>query len=490
MSTPLSTPLQDTSRFREQLKVVKDVFSSPALGAHWDAPEPGPSLQNPRYAYQPGVLLVRGNAEAVLSAVEQAPAHMGTGEIRADLWHGPVGSADESADESGQVSLVSIGDRKVPEILSYLEEHATRDASGIGSNTVTPNHLFSICPGTLCPADEPFPADTGPIPGVSAGVAGHGVFVRVIDTGLVDNPEVGHPWMAGVEVSGDPRMPHIPAVTGGSRVGFDPKTQDIPEYYGHGTFIAGVLRCVAPGVRVHVHNHLRFAGAIYENQLLDALNEVLALEPDIISLSAGGTTRNGITPLGLDPFIQKLKAQDKTVLVAAAGNDGTNEKFWPAAYASTVPEVVSVGALREDGQGRACFSNYGDWVKIFAPGERLVNAFDQGTYRYVHSHSGLCRYFSPPLYQGCTCVAEHVKDDKVEFTGMARWSGTSFSTPYVAGLIAARMSQVRDQPPDMPTPGAAAESSQEAAKVLMNESLPNVDRSSYLPTIHHTPPLT
>jgi subtilisin family serine protease len=304
----------------------------------------------------------------------------------------------------------------------------------LGQGTVAPDHVVSVAnnsPGGVvgwCPATEPVPPPPGaaPLPAVSGSRCdGRGTLVAVVDQGLVPDAPFTHPWMHGVTGQHDLLAPE-----GGP----------IELYGGHGTFCASIVRAMAPRADVRVARVFDKAGAAYESDVVHELVTVLDWAPDVISLSAGTHTWKSAGLLSFKVFVDgPLRFRDGTVLVSAAGNDGADWKFSPADLAP----VIGVGALGLPGDARASFSNYGDWVQVYAPGQDLVHAFASGSYTYREENIGQ------------TAV----------FDGMATWSGTSFSTPLVAGLIAARVS-------------GTGESAREAADALLGlaraQALPGV----------------
>ncbi|MGN6332929.1 MAG: S8 family peptidase [Motilibacteraceae bacterium] len=295
------------------------------------------------------------------------------------------------------VTLVGVTVEDLEGTLEQLD-----DAFGVG--VVTPNHVLDVQPlENLCPATEPVPAsvdDRWPLAHDPS--LGQGVRVAVVDTGFLvkyaSDPQT--PWLAGVDVEGSD--PDDDAYLPDGR---------IAPYGGHGTFSAGVVLSTAPSVEVTVDDVL-VGGVVDEATIVKQLVQALAKSPDVISLSAGAYTRKNVPPKAFTAFYDHLLQHHKGVaLVAAAGNNGGREPFWPAAF----PWALSVGALTRSGDRRTSWTNHGGWVDVYAPGEDVVNAFPAGDYEDLE---GQVRSFTEPA---------------------ARWSGTSFATPLVAGLVARRM---------------------------------------------------
>jgi hypothetical protein len=259
---------------------------------------------------------------------------------------------------------------------------------------------------------------------------GAGMRIAVLDTGL----DLTHPALSG----------KLARTGGGALLGRDFVDDDADPSeggtsadlaFGHGTHVAGLVSLVAPGATLMPARVLDAQGRGNVWVLSEAL--LWAVDPDanpasddgahVINLSLGTTRQTNLlrTAVALadcdfdddddefsDPGFDDDKARCANkfgaVVLAAAGNDGSDTLLqYPAAEA--VPGSLSVAASTET-RALAGFSNFGSWVEIAAPGERIVSTF--------------------PLAAGTG--------------GYATWSGTSMASPLAAGTAALVLARFPD----------------------------------------------
>lgn len=398
-------------RLRVQVRVVRDALG-PRVAAAGDGPRRPRDDADTRFLFRPDHLLVREDRlEEVIDFFRRRPEQFDNAVPERPTRRPPV---------DGVVLLPvpprTDGEDAVLMTLEQLDRELGSDDDPRRAPSFSPDHLLYVTKisAGLCPATEPeVPDRPRPWPAPATGNAGHGVRVSVVDTGLWQPATTSGttPWLKGVVA--DPE--DVEQVD----------SHAIHPYAGHGTFVSGVIRCLAPATEIDVEGALTHGGAVFESELVAQLDDALSEDhhPQLISMSAGTHTRKSFALLTFELLAARhgLDDGEKTLVVAAAGNDGSTEPFWPAAFGW----VVGVGSVGNTGTV-STFSNTGKWVDVFARGEGVVNAFPAGTYTcYEPPHAGQVR----------------------TFTGLARWSGTSFATPIVTALIAARMSETGESAP-------------------------------------------
>jgi hypothetical protein len=403
-------------RLRDQVDVIRRAFGEDQVAVA--ARDGGWREEDPEvhYLYRPGHVLIR---EDDLPRLEEF-----LGSDNREMFDGELLARETPTRGLALVQLPSRRDEQ--DVLATIEEFERSVRREEGTDRlekpledraiISPDHVVYVTGrGYMCPATEPeMPgrnAHPWPPPTASTGQVADDERIRVsvVDTGLwtkaLGSPK--SPWLDPNDV--------MPADKPDDEEIVDP--QDIHPYAGHGTFVAGVISCLAPDTRIEVEGVLTKGGAVYESEICAQLDQALGDpdDPHLISISAGSHTRGNYAMISFEMLAENhgLGNGDRTLVIAAAGNDSSTDPFWPAAF----PWVTAVGSVDPDGK-ISDFSNRGPWVDVYARGRDLINAFPDGAY---------------------TCYEAPNKGQVRQFDGLARWSGTSFATPIVTGLIAARM---------------------------------------------------
>lgn len=187
-----------------------------------------------------------------------------------------------------------------------------------------------------------------------AKTTGAGTKVAVLDTGVTnDNPDI------------------TPQVT--ARANFS-NGVDGDDIYGHGTHVAGIIAAVrntvgvsgvCPDCAILDGKVLDDSGSGSTSSIANGIGWAVTMEAKVINMSLG----QRLSSQTLEIAVNNAWAAG-SVIVAAAGNTGSQAKFYPAAY----PNAIAVAAT-DNKDAKASFSTYGKWVDVAAPGVSVYSTF-------------------------------------------------------------------------------------------------------------------
>lgn len=197
------------------------------------------------------------------------------------------------------------------------------------------------------------------------------VKIAVLDSGF----EMTHPDLASQ------LLPGFDAVDGDN----DPSDD---ANIGHGTHVAGI----AAGA---TDNGVGIAGVGFNAKILPVRVGDFGIATADLVEGILWATNNGANVINMSlggPFSSNAERdavnfalQNNVFVVAAAGNNGTTQKSYPAAY----PGVMAVASSDPD-DSRSDFSQFGNWVHVAAPGSQILSTVMGGGYEAWDGTSMAC----------------------------------------------------------------------------------------------------
>lgn len=179
------------------------------------------------------------------------------------------------------------------------------------------------------------------------------------------------------------------------RVGYNYYTEDEvgSDFGGHGTHVSAIISATT-------NNNIGIVGLsksaivpfqvkydsedIYTSDIISAIYDAADTGCDVINLSLGSNSYSSAESAAIDYAIES-----GSLVVAAAGNDGSSLYTYPASYDS----VISVGSINSR-LLKSDFSNYNDKVTLVAPGEGIITANNRWGYVTVDGTSFSAPYVS------------------------------------------------------------------------------------------------
>jgi len=166
---------------------------------------------------------------------------------------------------------------------------------------------------------------------------------------------------------------------------------DVPEdEVGHGTHVSGIIASkgiemdegICPGCKIMpvrvlatMKNGDKIVGAGIIDNINTGIKYAVDHGADIINMSLGIRHAGGGLP---HEDVVNYALSKNVTIVAASGNDGTEEKYYPGA----LPGVIAVGAV--DGSGMvAPFTSYGANITVVGPGLHIYSSYTHNTYAYA-----------------------------------------------------------------------------------------------------------